>query len=77
MYQRGDRVLVEGVGGKRAVLRVWDVRRRGLALCSEAGFAELVQGRDAAIVGFPQSDVIGQVNEAGQPDAASVSQPAE
>ena len=31
MYKRGDRVLVEGYGGKTAVLRVWEVRtRRGM-----------------------------------------------
>jgi len=60
MYQRGDRVLVEGFGGRQAVLRVWEDRGSGLALTSESGFERLASGDDEApIVGYPCGDVRG------------------
>jgi hypothetical protein len=60
MYQRGDQVLVEGFGGRRAVLRVWEDRGAGLALTSESGFARLESGDlEAPIVGYPRGDVRG------------------
>lgn len=68
MFERGDRVLVEGVGGKRAVLRVWEVRLRGLLLCSESGYERLSAGEDAPAVGFPMGDILGPAPE--QPEHA-------
>jgi len=59
MYKRGDRVLVEGYGGKTAVLRVWEVRGRGLLLCSEAGFSRAAEGEEVVAVGFPMVDIRG------------------
>ena len=59
MYKPGDRVLVEGYGGKTAVLRVWEVRGRGLLLCSESGFARAGEGEEVVAVGFPMADIRG------------------
>ncbi len=59
MYKLGDRVLVEGYGGKTAVLRVWEVRRRGLLLCSEPSFARAAEGEEVVAVGFPMADIRG------------------
>jgi hypothetical protein len=60
MYQRGDRVLVEGFGEKRATLRVWEVRKRGLILCTEADYNEAVAGDGMlTALGFPIEDVVG------------------
>ena len=68
MYQRGDRVLVEGYGGRQAVLRVWEDRGAGLALTSESGFGRLKLGDpDAPIVGYPCGDIRGLA----EPNSAS------
>ena len=67
MYKKGDRVIVEGFGGKRAVLRVWEHTAKGVWMCSEEGYQDLISNRDAPIVGFPHKDVIGLVeNELSQ-----------
>lgn len=59
MYQRGDHVGVRGFGGHSAVLLVWDVRPKGLLLCTEDGFGRLTRGKDAPVIGFPLSDIVG------------------
>ena len=63
MYQRGDRVVVRGYGGRTAVLRVVETRRRGLLLCPESRFGEIVAGREPVAVGFPYSDVVGLADD--------------
>ena len=62
MYSRGDRVLVQGMGGKRATLVVWDERRSGLMLCTEKGFQGRIRGEDAPVVGYPYEDIMGLVD---------------
>jgi hypothetical protein len=57
MYARGDRVLVEGVGGKQAIVRVWEDRGHGIVATSDGGYARLLRGEDAPLVGFPLMDV--------------------
>ena len=58
MYQRGDRVRVEGLGGKQATLRVWEARPRGLILCSETEYEEALRtGRTVSALGFPMCDI--------------------
>ena len=58
MYTRGDRVLVEGFGGDRAVLRVWGTYKHGLALCSEVSYLwALRAGEEAEWLGFPMQDI--------------------
>lgn len=58
MYQRGDRVVVEGRG--ESVLVVWEDRGRGVCLSSESGFMRALAGdQDAPLVGFPRRDVRG------------------
>lgn len=59
MYQRGDRVLVEG-RGERSVLVVWEDRGRGVCLSSETGFQRALSGdEDAPLVGYPRRDICG------------------
>lgn len=75
-YQRGERVMVEGHGGRKATLVVWEDRGRGLALTSERGYRQLLHGDpDAPIVGFPLRDIKSRVawspNEPPQPSAQS------
>lgn len=60
MYERGEQVIVEGFGGRRAVLTVWEDRGRGMALSTPDGYARLLAGEDAPIVGFPRGDVRGR-----------------
>jgi hypothetical protein len=57
-YQRGDQVLVEGFGGRQAMLRVWEVRERGLILCTEWDYNRAVN-EDGVVtaLGFPMCDV--------------------
>lgn len=57
MYEKGDRVRVQGFGGRTAILRVWEQRERGLLLCSEAGYRRALEGGEVVTVGFPWSDV--------------------
>jgi len=59
MFRKGDRVLVRGAGAKEAVLRVWEVRGRGLVLCSEDGYRRLMAVEDTPRIGFPLADVVG------------------
>jgi hypothetical protein len=63
VYERGTRVIVEGKGGRRAVLTVWEDRGRGLTLTSDAGYKRLIDGEDAPLVGFPKHDVVGRAEE--------------
>lgn len=59
-YQRGDRVVVTGHGGRRATLVVWEDRGRGLCLSSDDGYRRLLAGeREAPLVGFPRRDIVG------------------
>ena len=62
-FQRGDRVLVEGYKGRRAVLRVWKVMERGMQLCSEERFNALQPGEIPPSVGFPMVDIKGLAKE--------------
>lgn len=62
MYERGEQVIVEGFGGRRAILTVWEDRGRGLALSTQDGYARLLAGEDAPIVGFPRGDVRGRAS---------------
>jgi hypothetical protein len=58
LYRRGDRALVEGFGGKQAVLRVWEVRERGLILCTEGEYDNAISnGEIVTALGFPMGDV--------------------
>ena len=59
MYKRGDKVWVQGFGGQRAVLYVWEERRTGLMLCTERGFRRKMRGEPSPIVGFPHVDIKG------------------
>lgn len=59
MFQRGDCVEVVGFKGRRAILRVWEDKGRGLLLCSEATFRRAEQGGELVAVGFPMSDIKG------------------
>ena len=77
MYERGDRVRVEGFGGQTATLRVWEELGRGLVLCSEDGYERLTRGDEAPLVGFPWSNIKGLVPDAdgtGESGMQSVSQ---
>lgn len=65
MYERGERVLVEGFGGRKAILLVWEDRGRGVVATSEAGFARLSRGQDAALVGYPKQDIKGRADPNG------------
>jgi hypothetical protein len=64
VYERGDQVVVSGFGGRTAVLRVWEDRGRGVLATSESGFARLLQGEEAALVGYPKEDVKGRATPA-------------
>ena len=70
MYKRGDRVLVEGFGGDKAVLRVWSVYQYGLALCSEENYQQAVLGAEADALIFPMKDIKGNADSVGQPTGA-------
>lgn len=65
MYKRGDRVLVEGFRGDRAVLRVWDAYRHGLALCSEENYQHAMNGDEAKVLVFPMCDIKGSADVRG------------
>ena len=64
MFQRGDRVQVVGFRGRRAILRVWEDKGRGLLLCSDATFRRAEQGAELIAVGFPMCDIVGLAGEA-------------
>ncbi len=77
MYQRGDRVVVEGFGGRRAVLRVWEDRGRGLCLSSEAGYQRALAGDEGApLVGYPRRDIKGYADAMSE-SSTEQPQPAE
>lgn len=57
MFQKGDRVRVQGFGGRSAVLRVWEDRGKGLLLCSESSYEAALKGAELVAVGFPMADV--------------------
>ncbi len=60
MYERGQRVVVEGLDGRQTILRVWEDRGRGLTLSSEGGYERALAGDpEAPLVGFPRRDVRG------------------
>ncbi len=59
MYSRGDWVWVRGADGREAALIVWEVRRKGLLLCTQMGFQQLLQGKEAPVIGFPMHDILG------------------
>lgn len=64
MYDRGQRVVVRGLGDREVVLRVWEDRGRGVTLSSESGYQRALAGDpDAPLVGFPRSDVRGVADE--------------
>ena len=64
MYQRGDRVEVEGFGGDRAILRVWEVRQRGLIVCTEEDYQNALSGDGLPMaLGFPFDDIREQQRE--------------
>ena len=64
MFQKGDRVLVEVFGGRRAVLRVWKALRKGYQLCTEEGYRALEEGAaEIPLVGFPSRDVVGMADD--------------
>lgn len=76
LYERGDQIVVSGFGGRTAVLRVWEDRGRGVLAASEAGFALLSRGEEAALVGYPKADVkgratVGSSSEPPPPDEQS------
>lgn len=60
MYTKGDRVLVRGFGGREAVLRVWEIRPKGVMLCTDEGFEASMRGEEAPVVGFPFCDIKGR-----------------
>ena len=62
MYKRGDKVNVQGFGGRQAVLYVWEERSTGLMLCTEEGFNSRTHGDPAPVVGFPYEDIKGLCN---------------
>jgi hypothetical protein len=76
MYERGQRVIVEGYNGRRAVLRVWDDRGRGVALSTEEGYKRLLAGdSDAPLVGFPRRDIVRVTASSSEPEPPSERSP--
>ena len=62
MYYKGDRVLVQGMNQREAVLRVWAVREHGLLLCTDEGYhVGEITGEEPVAVGFPMSDIKKQI----------------
>ena len=60
MYAKGDRVVVQGLNDKTAILRVWAVKEHGLLLCTDEGYhLGTITGDDPIAVGFPISDIKG------------------
>ncbi|MDP2953447.1 MAG: hypothetical protein Q8O76_09050 [Chloroflexota bacterium] len=59
MFRQGDRVVVQGFGSKEAVLRVWETRERGLLLCPEESYQQMLRGEEGAVIGFPMGDIRG------------------
>ncbi len=66
VFRRGDQVEVAGIDGRSGVLRVWEQRERGVVLCTEAGFATLMGGGEAPLVGYPAQDVRGLALPTGE-----------
>lgn len=64
MYTKGDRVAVEGLHKRTATLRVWDIKERGLLLCTDQGYDfGTMTGEEPIAVGFPWSDIKGLVED--------------
>ena len=59
MFNRGDRVRVQGYKGRQAVLRVWEDKGHGLLLCSEEGYERAMGGGELVAVGYPLDDIKG------------------
>ena len=59
MYKHGDQVKVVGYGNREATLRVWEVKVKGLLLCSELGYHRAKNGGELVAVGFPMADIAG------------------
>ena len=60
MYKKGDRVIVEGFNQRSAILTVWEIKKHGLVLCTDAAFQlSVVTGQEPVTVGFPMADVKG------------------
>ena len=64
MYNRGDLVHVVGFQGKKAVLRVWEVRKRGAILLTEDMYQKALEGEEINVLGFSWSDIKGLVEGA-------------
>lgn len=69
MLQRGQRVRVKGIGGREAELIVWNSSPKGAGLCTGEGYAQLLEGLEAPVVGFPMRDIVSVVGEP-QPSGA-------
>lgn len=67
MLVRGDHVKIQGFAGKEGELVVWEVREKGLMLCTDEGYQSLIEGREAPVIGFPLSDIVGPINEPKKP----------
>lgn len=72
MLQRGQKVMVSGLGGRQGELIVWQPKPHGAGLCTEGGYELLMKGIEAPVVGFPTRDIIRVVREQGdrQPSGA-------
>ena len=65
-------MLVEGFGGRRAVLRVWKALRKGYQLCTEEGFHALeAGGTGVPLVGFPSRDIVGPADDLADTELAT------
>ena len=62
--ERGQRIVVKGVGGAERSLLVWDSDRRTVYVTDDRGFARLQSGDpNAMAVGFPREDIVQSSNE--------------
>ena len=69
MYTKGDRVIVEGLNQRSAILRVWAVKKHGLLLCTEEGYQlGEATGQEPIAVGFPMADIKGLASETQMPN---------
>lgn len=68
MYQRGERVVVAGMGGRESTLLVWEDHGQGVALTTANGYQRALSGDpEAPIVGYPRRDVRGRADDLTQP----------
>ena len=61
--QRGQRVWVRGFGGKEGELLVWESYQHGAGLCTKDGYATLMEGFEAPVVGFPTRDIVAVLSD--------------